>query len=323
MKGIFRKSYFKYVLCLLFILPGTFAAVKFGLWGIDSVKSGRVAEAIFAFSFIFICLLFGSFAVVLFNYNRGASLTIESGKIDARFGFGTELHEDVRDVVKAVLARDGKGLRLIFRDKTADITGLENAKDICGYILSEGGGRGSVMTPDEAAALLKTHEKKFGNRIVPTVLFGILMFANIAWCVILTDGKDLGEFNGSDTLIFVAFAVAELTAFVLTLFFADRSGKQLKVVNDCKAVLLSCAAKEHKKDSLEKYPDPIGVKYLDDFSYRIVIFAPKSNVFAYMLERFDASTNLWISCYTSAKKFDTLSELNDDIDVTFENEILE
>ena len=323
MKGIFRNSFFKYVFCLFFILSGAFVAVKFGLWGIDSVKSGRVAEAIFCFSFIVICLLFGSFAIVLFNYNRGASLTIENGRIDARFGFGTELHEDVRDVIKVVLARDGKGLRLIFRDKTADIPNLENAKEICKYILTEGGGSGSVMTPDEAAALLKTHEKKFSNYIVPTVLFGVLMFANIAWCVILTEGKDLSAFGGSDTLIFVAFAVAELTSFVLTLFFADKAGKQLKVVNDCKAVLLSSAAKEHKKDSLEKYPNPIGVKYFDDFSYRIMLFAPKSDVFAYMLERFDMTAGSWKTCYDSARRFDTISELYDDIDETFDNEILE
>ena len=89
-----------------------------------------------------------------------------------------------------------------------------------------------------------------------------------------------------------------------------------------KLTLLSAAATEHKNESLEKYPSVIGKKYFDDDTYRIVIFAPESDVFAYMLECFDLPSKSWISCYNTAKVFNYLSELYEDIDESFEDVIL-
>ena len=52
-------------------------------------------------------------------------------------------------------------------------------------------------------------------------------------------------------------------------------------------------------------------------------FAPKENIFAYMLERFDMKTHSWVFCYESAKGFGILSDLYEDLDSSFEDVILE
>ena len=45
MKGIFKTHIKKYLFCLFFIIAGSIIAVKFGLWGIDAVRSGKIAAA--------------------------------------------------------------------------------------------------------------------------------------------------------------------------------------------------------------------------------------------------------------------------------------
>lgn len=68
---------------------------------------------------------------------------------------------------------------------------------------------------------------------------------------------------------------------------------------------------------------PITAKGLVCPLYRIVVFAPKENIFAYMLERFDMKTHSWVFCYESAKGFGILSDLYEELDSSFEDVILE
>jgi hypothetical protein len=178
------------------------------------------------------------------------------------------------------------------------------------------------MTVDEATSNLSKHKNRFVRLLILTFVFVILLFVHIAWCVLLTEGKDLGDFSQRENIVFVGFAVSELITVGVTFFLADRCGKQNRICELSKFTLLSAAATEHKNESLERYPSVIGKKYFDDNTYRIVIFAPKSDVFAYMLERFDLPSKSWISCYNTAKVFNYLSELYEDIDESFEDVIL-
>ena len=88
MKGVFKTHIKKYLFCLFFIIAGSIIAVKFGLWGIDAVRSGKIAAAIFSFTFTVIGVFFCIFSILLFNHNKGAYLTIDNNKIDAHFGYG-------------------------------------------------------------------------------------------------------------------------------------------------------------------------------------------------------------------------------------------
>ena len=322
-KGIFTTPIRKYVFCLFFILSGTFIAIRFGIWGIDAIRAGAIAAAIFSFGFVVLGLLVGAVAIVLFNYNKGAHLTVDQQNIDAHFALGNELHEPISKIKKVTLSRDASGIALYLADRMYLINNLKNAKEICTFILSVNSGARSVMSVDEAKSNLLKHKKLFAKYLVLTVVFVALLFVHIAWCVFLTEGKDLGDFSQSDSMVFVGFAVAELITVVIAFVLADKCGKQNKICELSRATLLSAAATEHKNDSLDRYPNLIGKKFFDDNTYRIVIFAPKSDVFAYMLERFDFSAEAWVNCYDSAKGFKSLSELYEDIEESFEDVILE
>ncbi len=322
MKGVFKTHIKKYLFCLFFIIAGSIIAVKFGLWGIDAIRSGKIAAAIFSFAFTVIGLIFGMFSILLFNHNKGAYLTIDNNKIDAYFGYGSELHESISSIKKVEPMRGGTGISLYFPDRICYIINLENAKEICNFITSLNDGSQSYMTVDEATSNLSKHKNRFVRLLILTFVFVILLFVHIAWCVLLTEGKDLGDFSQRENIVFVGFAVSELITVGVTFFLADRCGKQNKICELSKLTLLSAAATEHKNESLEKYPSVIGKKYFDDNTYRIVIFAPESDVFAYMLERFDLPSKSWISCYNTAKVFNYLSELYEDIDESFEDVIL-
>ena len=326
MKGIFIPSIWKYVFGIFFILSGSFIAIRFGIWGVDAIRTGAAAAAVFSFAFAVIGLLLGVSAIFLFNHNKRAYLTVDDQKIDAQFGFGNELHEPISKIRNVTLTRraaGGAGIELHLADRICWITGLKNAKEICNFILSVNSGARSVMSVEEATSNLLKHKKIFMKYLILTVVFVGMLFAHIAWCVKLTDGKDLGAFSQRDNLVFVGFAVAELITLVLAFVFADKCGKQNKICQLSRATLISAAATVHKNDSLDKYPNVIGKKYFDDNTYRIVIFAPQSDVFAYILEHFDPSSQKWINCYDAPREFGDLSELYDSMDETFEDVILE
>ena len=103
MKGVFKTHIKKYLFCLFFIIAGSIIAVKFGLWGIDAVRSGKIAAAIFSFTFTVIGVFFCFFSILLFNHNKGAYLTIDNNKIDAHFGYGRELHEAISSIKKGFI----------------------------------------------------------------------------------------------------------------------------------------------------------------------------------------------------------------------------
>ena len=133
----------------------------------------------------------------------------------------------------------------------------------------------------------------------------------------------LAYFSKSDDVIFLAFAFAEIFTVILTFLLASKCGKKLEIFNISKLHILSVSALKHKSDALDKYPNVITKKYFDHYTYRIVVFAPKENIFAYMLERFDMKTHSWVFCYESAKGFGILSDLYEELDSSFEDVILE
>ena len=93
--------------------------------------------------------------------------------------------------------------------------------------------------------------------------------------------------------------------------------------NLAKLQILSAYALEHKSNGLDKYLNIITIKFFDHHTYRIVVFSPKENIFAYMPERFDIKTLSWVFCYESAKGFEILSDLYEELDNSFEDVIFE
>ena len=323
MKGVFKTPFSKYVYSLFFILSGSAVAVRFALWGIDSARAGKVAAAIFCFFFVFCGLVFGSFAIFAVNYNRGAYLTVEGGKINARFGWGSEIHADASSVLRAEPGRDNKSVELVLIDRVCMITCLENARDVCIFICSAFSDKRPSPSPVDAETALKNARKKSTVSLILTALFVILSFAHVGWCVLLTGGKDLGDFSSGENLIFTAFAAAELITVTLALFFANRCGKQRKTTELCYRTLITASATEHKSDSLDGFPNLIDVKFFDGYAYRVVIFSPEEDVYAYMLERFDPGSLTWEKRYGEERIFPDRSMLYEDLKICFDNVIFD
>ena len=321
MNGEFKQSFRKYIFCLFFIFSGSFIAIRFSLWGIEEIQSSHISSCIFCFAFAVLGLLFGFLSIFIFRFNRKAFLKIDDGKIDAEFGWEQELHIELNDITNA--ENQGKHLKLFLDSNVIWIYDLINAKDLCQYILSRISKSSNPVNIEEVKHRHQKSKKSYICDLVATIITGAFLFVNIGWCVFLTEGKDLAYFSKSDDVIFLAFAFAEIFTVILTFLLASKCGKKLEIFNISKLHILSVSALKHKSDALDKYPNVITKKYFDHYTYRIVVFAPKENIFAYMLERFDMKTHSWVFCYESAKGFGILSDLYEELDSSFEDVILE
>ena len=322
MNGEFKRSFIKYIFCLFFIFAGSFMIIRFSLWGIDEIQSGHISSSVFCFAFAFLGLLLGFLAIFVYQFNRNAFLKIQNGKIDGQFGWNEELHIKLNDITNA--ENQGKHLKLYIANNVVYIYNLTNAKDLCRYILSNNSKNiFHINNVEDAKIKCRKNKKSFITYLVSTIIVGTFMFINIGWCVFLTEGKDIVDFSKSDNIIFSAFAFAEIFTVLSALFLANKCGKKLEIYNISKLHILSAYALEHKSDDINKYPNVITRKYFDRYTYRIIVFAPYENIFAYILEKFDVKTLSWICCYESSKEFEILSELYDDLEDSFEDILLQ
>ena len=321
MNGEFKQPFRKYIFCLFFILSGSFIAIRFALWGIEEIQSKHISSSVFCFTVAILGLLFGFLSIFVFQFNRNAFLKIENNKIDAQFCWGEELHAELKDITNA--ETQGKHLKLFIGNHVIWIYNLCNAKDLCEYILSHIARYAIPLNIEDAKQRYQKSKKSYIVYLVATVIAIVFMFVNVGWCVYLTEGKDLIDFSKSEDIVFLAFAFAEICTAILAFLLASKCGKKLEVLNMSKLNILSASAIEHKNDDLDKYPNVITKKYFDHCTYRIIVFSPQEDIFAYMLERFDIKTLSWMFCYESAKGFEILSELYDDLENSFEDVIFE
>lgn len=316
MNGIFKKSFFKFLLSSVWLILSSFFSIKFALWGLNSLNQGQVAMSIFLFICAAIGLLIGSLSIIIFNFNRNAYITMENGKLDAEFGIWERIHTDISKIQQAELI-NRNFLQLLIDDKSYWISGLTNAKEICEYILQR-------IPPvkhqelDEVQKIYEKLKKKYTRLLVITIILSGLLFVNIGWCVILTEGKSPSFFSEMDNHVFLAFTIIECTTLIMCFFFANKCGKSLSALNSSKKVLLSAAAEKYKQSDLDMYPNIIKTRFFDHYTYRVIIFST-GEVFAYMLERYNYETSSWRQCYDSAKGFVFLTDLFDELDITFED----
>ena len=157
MNGKFNLSTRKYIFCLLFILSGSFIAIRFSLWGIEEIQSNHISSSIFCFTFAVFGLLFGFLSIFIFQFNRKAFFKIEDDKIDAQFGWDKELHIRISDIENA--ENQGKHLKLFTDGNIVWIYNLDNAKNLCQYILSYISKHSNSVNIGEAKIKYKKHKK--------------------------------------------------------------------------------------------------------------------------------------------------------------------
>ncbi len=322
-KGAFKKR--NRVLSILwsafFILSGTVIALRMGTWGLDSVQEGHIAEAVFCFGFMILGIAFGSMSILLFNFNRKALFETDGKIIKIVCNFGSSYELDIDDISDVSLT--GGHLILTTASDRITVSNLTNAKEICEHLQRIIAPKNSDLDFKNESKIYAALCKKTLIRLIPTLVATVLLFANIGWCVLLTEGRDLEDFSASDDMIFVAFAAAEVITLAAAFFFAKRCGGVNVAREEARKRKDAAYAQLHRKDALEKYSGVISIKYFDGGRYRIVIFSPNGDLFGYMLEYFDVKTEKWNTCYEKAKGFNILSDLYDDIEENFSDVILE
>ncbi len=107
MEGIFKKR--NRVLSILwsafFILSGTVIALRMGTWGIDAVREGQIAEAIFCFGFMILGIAFDCMSILIFSFHRKALFETDGKTIQTVCNFGTSYDLEVDDISDVSLQR--------------------------------------------------------------------------------------------------------------------------------------------------------------------------------------------------------------------------
>ena len=181
-------------------------AIRMSLWGVEEVRANHVASSLSLFTFAAFGFLLGLVGIFIFKFNRKAYLKIDGGKIDARFGWGKEVHAELRELTNA--EKNGRNLKLCTKDGIVWIYNLDNAKELCQYILARISKHYKPVDVEEAKLEYKITRKSYVKYLIATIAFGVLLFVNIMLETLLTKGKDLSEFSKFDTLTFAIFLVA-------------------------------------------------------------------------------------------------------------------
>ena len=229
MNGEFKKTYRKYLLCLFFIIAGSFLAIRFSLWGIEEIQANHISASVFCFIFSLFGFLFGCLSIAIFKFNRNAFLKIENNQIDAQFGLDKEIHIEIIDIIR--VENIGSNLILFTDSDIIKINDLSNANDINAYISSLIPNYVPEISAEEAKARLQKSRKSFISYLVATIVVCALLFINIVWCVLLTNSKELYDFSRSDDLIFLAFTFAEIITVSSAFILASICGKKLELYN--------------------------------------------------------------------------------------------
>ena len=213
-KAIFLKKYFASIFCLC---CGLFLFVMFILCIINGVTD--VIPGIIFASF---CTIGG---LISLFFNHKAELVIEDGHIKGKYHLFGKISCNVSDVEFALAQINVLTIQLK-NGKVYRIFGVSNSWVLCSairrdidYHLNE-----SPETLIKKLNICKSDRKKD----IVYVCIGIaLMFVYIFATAILTEWKDLSEFNKNERLGFYIFCIAEAITFFVTMLIANKAGKKI------------------------------------------------------------------------------------------------
>ncbi|MBQ8404765.1 MAG: hypothetical protein IJX55_10165 [Clostridia bacterium] len=323
MEGIFREKKQRVFLALAFVVAGAFIAVKFSLFGIDEVNDGHIASAFFCFGFAVFWYILGSFFIVVGRFNKGAKLKADSEKITAFYGWDKQLSLNLSDIVNVEVY--SSTLRLYTSAHYIEIHELLNAAEIRIYIMQRIDIKRRIPCGNIGKETEKMHvwRRKFNFWRAISVIFAVLMFANIIICTVLTGRKDTCDFSGKEEVVFIISGIAEIVIVILLFVFAKKCGKSNELYKQSKNNIAVVCAYKNRAAGLEKYTGVVSVKYFDRYFSRIVIFSSEKESFEYAVERFDMSSLDWVFCGASERVFPTLQELYEDLSFCFYGEFFE
>ena len=202
------------------------AVIVCGLALIKYIKTdGKTDPSLLPLLWLIPLAIGGISVVCILLYNHGAYFRIEDGRIKAKFNWLAKLDCPIEDVVFVNPNLPVQGLTLLFKDgKQAVVSGMENFFEIS-YALRKQIFSLEKESPEKLMEEIKALQKKRKKQIGVIIAIICAMFALIFVTVALTGGRDLGDFNKTDWIIFSCFIATELLLIIFVLRLADQCGK--------------------------------------------------------------------------------------------------
>lgn len=315
MDGKFVNRFGKICLAFLCWIFGAAIAIRFLIWACEEFPKS-VASGILGICLCVSGVLLVGVGVLLFLYNRGASLEITTKNVIIKSGLKKEFTLSIIKIFDA--ENKGKTLRLITdEDKIIRVSSLKNAKELCEYLRHELSRREERLDPLLEEKNRKTFHKKYKLSLTFAIILSLLILLNIGWCILLVGIKPFGEFTESDNTAFEVFIFAEILSIFGSVWLWRVSASSRIQYNHCVARLARSIAKANRTDGLNAYENVVEVKYFDRGLYRIIIFAPDAVRCAYMTERFEPEKCVWEKCYENPKAFSSIERLYTELDGEF------
>ena len=209
-KAIFLKKYFASIFCLCCGLILILCIIN----DVTDVIPGIIFASFYTI---------GSLISLFFNHK--AELVIEDGHIKGKYHLFGKISCNVSDVEFALAQINVLTIQLK-NGKVYRIFGVSNSWVLCSairrdidYHLNE-----SPETLIKKLNICKSDRKK---DIIYVCIGIVLMFVYIFATAILTEWKDLSEFNKNEWLVFYIFCIAEAITFFVTMLIANKAGKKI------------------------------------------------------------------------------------------------
>lgn len=224
------------------------------------------------------------FGVLVMLHNRGSCLTVTENHISAKYNWNKKIMFYFNEIAFV----DSQPFTLIIRTKSGKryvIAGLINAQQICDTIRKKMPLEiDKAVTKESLLSEINLLPAKRKKEIIFLIIFNILNFLNILFCVFLTGEKDLTDFTRNDWIVFVIFCVTETLIFGAVFYFGKAVGEKSNLLNE-KTVLL-------RKLILLTTPTLTGnliSSYIDSkYKIRATVFGfPNSNDLYFCIEEVD------------------------------------
>ena len=293
MKAKFKKtsiilSFVFFTLGLIWSVLCIFIKISKNLMGIgDIIACSIIVIAIF---------LVGIF---IFLYNHNAYLHIDDHKISGKFGFFKPLECDINDV-DFVLAQFDT-IHILLKNRKYYITGITNAYEISAFIMPKIPFNFKENKKDVIANIEKSNKNIKKNTILVFCSIG-LSFLWVIITVLLTESKELQEFDNTDWIIFSTMCVLEALTIIAMFTFAIKARNQKPLV--IKKQLYGIQRTTIEQTPLLKSPFTVKAVFTDAyFSHRITLYdcciENNSDSFCYTIETFDVNLNLKFLCQSN------------------------
>lgn len=268
----------------------------------DEITIGEMISGITLGAFFFVAgILF-----LLFNFK--AYITIEDGHIKGKFNFFKHIDCDVSDVDFVFYNANSLTIQLK-SGKCYTICGIVNSIALCD-VIKQSMVFNTDETPQKLIQSLTELKLSWKKNIICTCFFGVLMFVNIFITVILTDEREIYEFNKTDQIIMLIMCAIEILTIFLAFYFARKVGKQ--------RIYISKLDYSIRRTTIEKTPLTPGnaLKVLtdSDYSYRLTIFGlPNEDAVYFTLEIIDSDFALNLE--RKSELFENIDKLPESINI--------